>query len=136
MDSSVDTACIVLVEDDPDIQEAVRDLLTAAGYSITVASNGREALAHLRDTTRLPCLVIMDVFMPEMNGYELLKLLRSEDRFVTLPIAICSASDDPPPGAARYIKKPFELAALIGVVESFCQRHRRGAAVEPGPHAA
>jgi DNA-binding response OmpR family regulator len=135
MDSSVDTACIVLVEDDPDIQEAVRDMLTAAGYTITVANNGREALAHLKDTERLPCLVIMDVFMPEMNGYELLKLLRSQDRFVTLPVAVCSASDDPPPGAARYLKKPFELASLIGVVESFCQRHRRIAAAEPGTHA-
>ena len=132
-DSSVDIACIVLVEDDLDVQEAVRDILTAAGYSIIIANNGREALAHLRDTERLPCLVIMDLFMPEMDGYELLKLLRSQDRFVSLPIAVCSASDNPPLGATRYIKKPFNLGALISVVESFCQRS--AAVVEPGAHA-
>lgn len=119
---TIDASCILLVEDDPDIQETVRDLIVALGYSVTVANNGREAFAHLSNTARFPCLVIMDLFMPEMNGYELLKLLRKDDRFVTLPIVVCSATDDRPPGAARYIKKPFELHALIDAVKSFCQQ--------------
>jgi CheY-like chemotaxis protein len=118
-----DGSRVLLVEDDADIQEGVCDLIHAAGYEVRVVDNGREALEYLRDAKRLPCLVILDLFMPEMNGHELLKLLRQDDRFIALPVAVFSASDDVPPGAHRYIKKPFELDALLDAVSSFCEPH-------------
>lgn len=125
--SSTDPSRILIVEDDPDIQEAVSDLITAAGYLVKVVDNGRQALMFLKSTNRLPCLVIMDLFMPEMNGHELLQLLRLEDRFITLPVAVFSASaDPPPPGATRYVKKPFELHVLLDTVRSFCEPVNKG----------
>jgi CheY-like chemotaxis protein len=112
---------VLVVEDDEDVRETLCELLVAHGYRVDAVGNGREALEYLDRAERDPCIVLLDLAMPVMNGWELLTVLQREDHFVTIPVAVVSADvDDAPAGAARYFKKPVCLEALLEVVASYC----------------
>lgn len=114
---------ILVVEDDPDIRESLCDALEVEGYVVVTAANGREALERLRHMDR-PCLILLDLLMPVMNGMDFLALLRGSDALATLPVVVVSAWPDE---AARvreqtqgYVKKPVSLGQLLQTVARFC----------------
>jgi CheY-like chemotaxis protein len=105
---------ILVVDDKPDIVTLVKMIFEAKGYDVHTATNGLEALALLQDTT--VSLVLMDLMMPEMNGYEALDAIRADDRLKGIPVVACTAraskQDEARVMAAGfdgYISKPFRV---------------------------
>jgi len=113
---------ILVVEDDADISGLIRTLLEGEGYEVTVAHNGLEALNLLRSGVA-PCLILLDLEMPVMNGRQLKAELSADERFRDLPVAVMSASRDNLKsfhGSLRKLRKPFSLRELIRAVGEHC----------------
>jgi CheY-like chemotaxis protein len=111
---------VLVVEDDPDIRDTLAELLAAEGYAVTSASNGREALDRLAVIER-PCMILLDLMMPVMNGWDFLDVLGHADGLSTIPVTVVSAAGhNIPTGVARYLRKPIDLDRLIATVRSTC----------------
>ena len=110
---------ILVVEDDQDIREAVAELLEMEGYHPVLSNNGQEALDRLHHMKR-PCLILLDVMMPVMDGYTFMARLQHEAPLADIPVVITSASHQPPAGARACVNKPFDLGHLLAVVKQFC----------------
>jgi DNA-binding response OmpR family regulator len=112
---------VLVVDDQDDIREMARLVLTGAGYEVTTASSGREALKLVRE--RRYDLMLLDINMPEMDGWSTLRLLRADDATDDLPVAMFSVKSEVrdkvaglKDGAIDYITKPFgvdELASRV-----------------------
>ena len=111
---------ILVVEDDQDIREAVSELLEMEGYHTVSSTNGQEALDQLHRMDHRPCLILLDVMMPVMDGYTFMARLRHEGPLADIPVVITSASHNPPEGASACVHKPFDLSHLLAVVKQFC----------------
>jgi CheY-like chemotaxis protein len=104
---------ILVVEDDPAVREVVADLLTAAGYAVRTAADGRAALAAVEAAR--PDLVLCDVVMPGLDGWSLAARLRQLARPV--PIVLVSGHcPEVPPAGLRCLAKPFAHADLVAAV--------------------
>ena len=82
---------ILVVDDDPDVRDAVASVLVDEGYGVTSVGNGREALEHLQDHIR-PSLILLDMMMPEMDGWLLRQELKKSPELASIPIVILSAT--------------------------------------------
>jgi CheY-like chemotaxis protein len=116
---------ILVVDDDPDIREAISSALSDEGYQVTGASNGREALAHLRGQTR-PSLILLDMMMPEMDGWRFRLELKKLPELASIPVVILSAHGNVRDaalalGAADYLRKPLRLDSLLEIAERYCR---------------
>jgi CheY-like chemotaxis protein len=121
MASDVDSP-ILIVEDDREIREAMRDALEDAGYHVTVAQDGRDALDKLASMDR-PGLILLDLMMPVMSGPELLEVLREDRQVQDIPVVIVSAyslTESTSMGIAGFLPKPFTLNALLDCAARFC----------------
>jgi CheY-like chemotaxis protein len=134
-------AWVLVVDDDRDLREALCDVLLDAGYQVSSARNGLEALRQLADAAVLPDLLLLDVMMPIMDGYSFRQVQLADPRLATVPTIALSAG---PLDArlrsmrlAAWIPKPISVAQLVGAVER--HRARRAAEVvavsEPGVHS-
>jgi len=107
---------VLVVDDDEDIRAVLTDLLDAEGYQPVAAENGREALDTLQRLPR-PCLVLLDVMMPVMDGHEFLRHVRARPELVLdVRVVVCTASTTPParePPVLAILEKPFETSALV-----------------------
>ena len=86
---------ILVVEDDDDIREGVCDILRHEGYEVREAEHGKRALELLETMAGKPCLVLLDLMMPIMNGPELLQVLEETHRLASLPVVVVSAGGSP-----------------------------------------
>jgi CheY-like chemotaxis protein len=111
---------VLVVEDDPDIRQAMADLLEDDGYECMLAEHGLDALEALRQRT--PSLLLVDLVMPVMNGVELIDRLRGDARWRKLPIVVMTAEGQRIIGVdleslnVRVLKKPVDIASLAQVV--------------------
>ena len=128
---------VLFVDDEGQIRKLVQTFLQKHGYVVTTANDGYEALREIRKER--PHLVITDVSMPNLNGLELTRRLRSEAATARLPIIMLSArkqADDIlagyAQGADEYIAKPVELAVLAAKIELLLRRSREAAGHDPG----
>jgi DNA-binding response OmpR family regulator len=109
---------VLVVDDDPNITELIRVNLDAAGYSVTCAANGREAIEQI-DVAK-PDLMIVDVMMPEMDGWELCKTIKDDPDMEGVPIVMLTARGTDRDrligrdifGVDEYVTKPFDILAL------------------------
>jgi two-component system, chemotaxis family, chemotaxis protein CheY len=114
------TPSVLVVDDDPDILEALAEILEAEGFEIRRAKNGREALDKLEP--ELPNLILLDLMMPVMDGWEFAHRLRErDDNARQVPIIVLSADRNVGPkareiGAIGHLAKPFELNDLLEMV--------------------
>jgi pilus assembly protein CpaE len=120
---------ILLVDDEEQIRKLLEASLQRRGYDVAVASDGIEALRQIRTT--MPDLIVTDVNMPNMNGFELTRRLRADHRTARVPIVMLSArkqADDIltgyAEGADEYIAKPIEMAVLTAKIEVLIKRMR------------
>ena len=115
-----DPKTIVLIEDDDGIRETMAALLEDEGYHVVQAANGEEGLARLREACD-PCLVLLDLWMPVMNGWQLLEALQEDEALRAVPVVVISAAGDlpPPDGAAAFLRKPIRLETLLESVDQF-----------------
>mgnify|MGYP001795824557 CR=1 FL=1 len=107
------TAQLLLVDDEPGLREAVKDYLEASNFNVQVASNARDAWDWMQQNT--PDLVISDIMMPQVDGYQFLKQLRDDTRFKTLPVIFLTAKgmtgdriQGYQAGVDAYLPKPFD----------------------------
>jgi len=112
---------VLLVDDDEDIRQSIGDLLLAKGYPVITAADGAEALSILANATR-PCVVLLDLVMPGMDGWKFLAAIRNDPSLSTLPVVIVSAhaATHAPTGCAGLLRKPFELDDLLHIVAQHC----------------
>jgi len=111
---------ILVVDDDPDIRESLREVLEDEGYEVACVGNGREALDHLKAASPPPCVILLDLMMPVMDGWE---FARSLDPGARPPIIVLSADRNVSAkakeiGALGWLGKPFELSELLAAVRS------------------
>ena len=116
--------CILVVEDQEDNRQILRDLLGNAGYALIEAESGEEALAAIG--AQRPDLILMDIQLPVMDGYEATRRIRSDPEFKAVPIiAVTSyalAGDEAKAlaaGCTAYITKPFSPRALLAKVREY-----------------
>src|SRR5437870_77824 len=118
---------VLLIEDDADTRESTIALLEHEGYDGIAVCNGREALDVLRQGFR-PCVILLDLAMPEMNGYEFRQAQLSDPELSTIPVFVVSAGSYAKEADARrigletFFRKPMEVDALMAAVRQQCQR--------------
>jgi DNA-binding NarL/FixJ family response regulator len=121
---------LLVVDDDPGLLLAVSETLRAEGYDVKTARRGADALVIVAQS--LPDLIISDIRMPGMDGYQLVNNLRSNPRTRLIPIVFLSAKDETSDriqgfktGVDAYITKPFEPEELVAVITAILQRIER-----------
>ncbi len=123
---------ILVVDDDQDIREAVRMVLEVAGYSVETASDGEQGLEKIRQEP--PDLIVLDMMMPRMDGYGVVRCLKERPRWAAIPIVIFSAVGEEASrrrfeletGLAMdvddYVEKPIQPAELLHRVSKVLER--------------
>jgi CheY-like chemotaxis protein len=119
---------VLVVEDNDDIRETVEEVLRMEGYPVYAVSDGRQALRALK-TIPGPPLILLDMMMPLMNGWEFLEAQKADAKFANLPVVVISALDATralargaggPIEAQGYIRKPLDIDTLMGLVRIYC----------------
>ena len=117
---------ILVVDDDPNIRDLLTQELTEAGYTVDIASNGRQALTVVRQDR--PDLVVLDVMMPEMNGFDVAAVLKNDPLTMDIPIVILSIVQDRDRGfrlgVDRYLTKPIDTELLFKEVGSLIEQKK------------
>jgi len=114
---------VLVVEDSPTILAIKQAILESAGYETVPACDAIEGVELLREQSI--DLILLDVHLPDMNGYQVCRLLKNDDEYKDIPIIMASASDtekkdefwSTQTGADAYLIEPFEPGELIGLVE-------------------
>jgi len=119
--SSAQCLAVLIVEDDDDIREVVANALESEGFQVYQAETGARALELLQEMPH-PSLILADLMMPVLDGWDLIKALSRDDRLATLPVVVMSALDHDHPEGFRRIKKPFDLEDLVRIVSELCVR--------------
>jgi CheY-like chemotaxis protein len=117
-----DCKYILVVDDDPAVRQTMQDVLEIHGYEVVTASDGREAISKLSAMKTLPCLILLDLMMPGMNGWGFLDFQRSNPTFASVPVVLCSAYEASAKsiGIKPVLVKPVQLNSLLGAVKTFC----------------
>lgn len=128
---------VLVVEDDAHLLSGIREILELENYAVLTATNGLEGLQILRELETPPDIIISDIMMPQMGGYEFLEEVRKEDLWVSIPFIFLTAKSEKRDlqlgrklGADVYLTKPFDAEDLIIAVDSRLQRHRNIARVQ------
>ncbi|HUS65054.1 MAG TPA: response regulator [Kofleriaceae bacterium] len=108
-----------MVDDDDDLREVLVEVLTDAGYTVEAAASGLEALALL--TTLRPCLILLDLMMPGLSGWEVVETLQKDPVLAAIPVCILSAvAEQAPEVSVSRLQKPVPLPVLLDAVAQHC----------------
>jgi len=107
-------ATVLVVDDDPDTVETLRDILREEGHLVLCARNGREALEVVMK--RQPDLVLLDLNMPEMDGRAFLAAVRKEPSLSHMRVVVLSGASDARSIGAEHVEKPLRLDTLLGLL--------------------
>ena len=118
---------VLIVEDDADTRGAIVEVLTDGNYRALQAANGADALHELRVAAPQPCVILLDMMMPVMDGTEFRTLQRVDEALREIPVVVLSAHADATDlaqqmHAAGFLRKPVDLVTLLRTVEQFCAR--------------
>lgn len=116
---------ILLIEDDPQLRDSVQAVLEVEGYQVLTAGHGLEGLQRLQDAPA-PCLILLDLMMPVMNGWEFLESMRERSDPVQPPVVVVSAAAQLDDVQERFhcqvLHKPFDVDHLLALAEQHCSR--------------
>lgn len=122
MQTTIQSGQILIVEDDEDTRSLLEFLLRQAGYDVVVAMDGEQALKHI-ETMTPPQLILLDIMMPYLDGFDILARIKSRPEWNTIPVLMLTARDREEDiqrgidlGIAAYIPKPFKTHALIAEI--------------------
>jgi CheY-like chemotaxis protein len=110
---------ILIVDDEVDIRDSLREFFEDEGYTVTTAGNGAEALQQLA-TGELPCVIILDLLMPVLDGNEMYERMQADPRLSQLPVIISTSDPRRAPSGVLTMKKPVSLLRLASTVRQFC----------------
>ncbi len=131
---------IVLAEDEPIISRLYSDALRRAGYEVEVASDGEEAIEKLEIADKRPTLAILDIFMPKMSGFDVLKYVKQNPKLRRVPVVMLTSMEEIEDaeralelGAVLYLTKtqygPNEIVNKIDEIAAAYSSKRRGGAI-------
>jgi DNA-binding response OmpR family regulator len=113
---------VLLVDDDKQILSSLRVYLELENYQVDTASNGQDAIAKVKQSK--PEILVLDVMMPEMDGFEVLENLKADENYVNIPVIMLTAKSQDMDvlkgfrmGASSYMTKPFNLNELVENIE-------------------
>jgi CheY-like chemotaxis protein len=112
---------VLIVDDEEDVRESVRDVVEMVGCTAVMARNGAEALAFL--ATNQPCLVVLDLLMPGMTGNQMLEAMRQQPGHASTPVLISTSAPERAPHGVPVLAKPIDIDALCGWMRSVCHCH-------------
>ena len=117
---------VLVVDDDKAVCDLISACLTGQGYKTVTVGNGKEALSYLRSSSRYPRLILLDLMMPEMNGWEFQKVQQEDPALSRIPVAIITGLEMPEGhakaiGAVDVLCKPSRVEALVSLVSRFCR---------------
>jgi CheY-like chemotaxis protein len=116
---------ILIVDDDRDIREMLTETLADEGYDVASAADGQDALTQLRADPDAPCLILLDLMMPHMNGWEFCTAQQQDPRLAPIPVVVLSAWPDLKRAASTipvvgYVPKPIDFDRLLHLVKRHC----------------
>ena len=119
---------ILVIDDEASIRELLRLMLEMSGFTVVMAANGKDAL-DLLARSDAPCLILLDLMMPVMNGWEFFRIIRADERYKNIPVVVISAytSAEMELPAVDVLEKPFEMDLLRGYAERYCRGSGGGA---------
>jgi CheY-like chemotaxis protein len=114
---------ILVVDDDPDIRDSLREVLEDEGYEVACVGNGKEALDHLKSVNPQPCVILLDLMMPVMDGWQFRKEQKLHPEIADIPLVVITATGKRPVliDAAELVMKPLDLTRLFQSVERYCK---------------
>ncbi|MDO9183622.1 MAG: response regulator [Bacteriovorax sp.] len=112
---------ILIIEDNIEIQDSIKTALEDEGFKVFTANNGKEGIEALRKIPT-PCLILLDLMMPVMNGWEFIEVISNDIMLSTIPVVVVSAFGDKKytPIKSEYIPKPIDLDSLLSTVHKHC----------------
>jgi CheY-like chemotaxis protein len=119
---------LMIVDDDDDLRDALAEIMIAQGYEVAAFADARAALAAL-EGGRVPFLILLDLMMPGMSGWEFRAAQLSNPRLTTIPVVVVTAANTLTDGArtlsdVETLHKPFELDTLLTVVDRYAAASR------------
>lgn len=124
-------ARVLLIDDDPDIRDAVTEVLAYEGHEVVTASEGEQGLVRCRQVR--PDLVLLDLMMPGMNGWDFLRTIRRDPALGDLQVVVVSALGRLPELPVHgFLPKPFGLDALVAMVRRLTGQQGRSASSHAG----
>lgn len=113
---------VLVIDDDPAICQTMKDVLEIQGYEVVTASDGVEGIKALKSMSGLPCMILLDLMMPGMNGWGFLDFQKANPTYSKVPVIICSAYEASAKsiGTSPVLIKPVQLNSLMGAVKAFC----------------
>ena len=128
MTSTPCTGVVVVVEDDEDTRALLETVLQRRGYRVATAADGVDGLALLRATDAV-CFVLVDLFMPQMDGFALLREMNNDPKLAPLPVCVSTSAPDAAPQGVACLPKPIDLVRLFALLELHCSTN----SVSPPP---
>jgi CheY-like chemotaxis protein len=113
---------VLVVDDDIDIREALCELLRDEGYEAAAVANGEEALSYLK-TGKKPCVILLDLMMPIMDGWEFRRRQSADPELSKIPVIVITAAGGLRSGsiaAERVLSKPLHLDQVLNVLQEYC----------------
>jgi CheY-like chemotaxis protein len=116
--------CVLVVDDDADIRETLEIIFEANGYGVAKASNGQEALDLLATMPDRPCLILLDLMMPVLDGWSFFEAAQKNIDLANIPVVAITAFSDvekvKPVPIKRILKKPLDVPQLVSVIKEYC----------------
>jgi CheY-like chemotaxis protein len=117
---------ILIIDDEPEISRLISEVLTEEGYMVDQTANGYAALAYLRAVPTLPCVILLDLMMPLMSGWDFLRVQQSDAMLASIPTVVISAAHTFEAakvlGAQDCLVKPLDLDYIVNIVQRYCVR--------------
>jgi CheY-like chemotaxis protein len=110
---------VVVVEDDEDTRELLKTVLQRRGYEVATAADGLDGLDLLRRTDAV-CFVLVDLFMPRMDGFGLLRAMVNDPKLSRFPVCLSTSAPNAAPDGVACLPKPIDLARLFALIEVHC----------------
>ena len=117
---SVPARVVLVIEDETDLREIIQDVLAGEGYEVTCAVDGAQGLERLAAGLR-PALVLLDFYMPRLDGWAFLERMRTELGLGEVPVVAISGSVVSHPSVTAVLQKPFDITELLEIAQRFAR---------------
>lgn len=118
---------IVVVDDEPGVCDTIKEALEEEGYAVEIAQDGRAGLALLRGLSELPCLLLLDIIMPVLDGNAVYREIKADPALAPISVVVATSDPSRAPLGVPVLAKPLSLGRLLDTVRAYC-----GDAITPG----
>lgn len=111
---------VVVLDDEPGFCDTVKDALEEEGYAVETATDGRSGLELLRGLSTKPCLLLLDLTMPVLDGNAVYRELQADPALASIRVVVATSDPTGAPSGVQVLAKPLSLARLIAIVRACC----------------